>query len=101
VGENYVLRSTLMDPDSKPNGLKDKEGAGTHAEFGRWEIAGGNGCLWDISLLLYRCGDLDEERSCDVGNVLTGHEVKCSARSMMVLERLLMSALLGDGGSAT
>jgi hypothetical protein len=49
-----------------------------HAEPSRWVIAGGNGCLWDANLLLDKGGDLDEERSCEAGNVLTGYEAKCS-----------------------
>jgi hypothetical protein len=35
--------------------------------------------LWDTSFLLDEGGCFDEERSCDIENVLTGDEVKCSS----------------------
>jgi hypothetical protein len=67
-----------MDPDSKPKGQRTTKGRDLPAERGRWEIAGSNGRLWDTSLLLDKVGDLDKERSCSVGNVLTWDKVKRS-----------------------
>jgi hypothetical protein len=67
-----------MDPDSKPKGPKDKEGAGPACKA--WQV----GDCWKqwalvgTSVLLGEGGGLDEERSCSGGNVLTWYKVERS-----------------------
>jgi hypothetical protein len=68
-----------MDPDSKPNGPKDKKrGGNLPAQRGRWEIAGSNGYRWNTCSLLGEVGDFGEERGYDSRNVLTWDEAKRS-----------------------
>jgi hypothetical protein len=68
-----------MDPDSKPNGPKDKEGVGTcrcMAAGGRLLEAMGTGGT--RVKLLDNGGDLGKERSDGGRNILSGNKVKCS-----------------------
>ena len=80
MGDNSVLGSTPMDSASKHNatGQRKERSGNLLVALGRWEISRSNGNLWDTSFLFDEGGYFDEDRSCDVENVLTGDEVKCS-----------------------